>query len=117
MLSDLAALAIDSAMAVLLREAAADGDLVLADPADPCRGSGFVALGMGKLGARELHYSSDVDMIMLYDQDVLRYQGSKSALECFVRRTQQLVRLPYDRTEDDYVFRTDLRLRGRNEVR
>src|SRR3546814_10845982 len=59
MLSDLAALAIDSAMAVLLREAAADGDLVLADPADPCRGSGFVALGMGKLGARELNYSSD----------------------------------------------------------
>src|SRR3546814_9078189 len=75
MLSDLAALAIDSAMAVLLREAAADGDLVLADPADPFRGSGFVALGMGKLGARELNYSSDVDLIMLYDHDVVRYQG------------------------------------------
>src|SRR3546814_2413464 len=111
MLSDLAALAIDSAMAVLLREAAADGDLGLADPADPCRGSGFVALCMGKLGARELNYSSDVDLIMLYDQDVVRYQGRKSALECFVRLTQQLVRLLSDRTEDGYVFRTDLRLR------
>src|SRR3546814_7626750 len=67
----------DSAMAVLLREAAADGDLVLADPADPCRGSGFVALGMGKLGARELNYSSDVDLIMLYDQDVVRYRSEE----------------------------------------
>src|SRR3546814_20416791 len=81
------------------------------DPADPFRGSGFVALGMGKLGALELHYYSDVDLIMLYDQDVVRYQGRKSALECFVRLTQQLVRLLSDRTEDGYVFRTDLPLR------
>ncbi|WP_370154966.1 bifunctional [glutamine synthetase] adenylyltransferase/[glutamine synthetase]-adenylyl-L-tyrosine phosphorylase [Ferrovibrio sp.] len=110
-LSDFAALAVDSAMAVLLRAAAANGELVLPDPADPCRGSGFVALGMGKLGARELNYSSDIDLIMLYDQEVVRYQGRKSAQECFVRLTQQMVKLLNERTEDGYVFRTDLRLR------
>ena len=38
-----------------------------ADPADPGAGSGFVVLGMGKLGARELNYSSDIDLVLLYD--------------------------------------------------
>lgn len=110
-LSDFASLAVDGALAVLLREAAARGDLELPDPKHPCRGSGLVALGMGKLGARELNYSSDIDLIMLFDQEVVRYRGRKSPLECFVRITQQMVRLLNDRTEDGYVFRTDLRLR------
>ena len=111
-LSDFASLSIDSAMAVLLRHAAAQGELKLPDAKkDPCRGSGFVALGMGKLGARELNYSSDIDLIMLFDQDVVRYTGRKTPLECFVRLTQQMFRLLHDRTEDGYVFRTDLRLR------
>ena len=51
-------------MAVLLRDAAARGELQLPSKKDPCKGSGFVALGMGKLGARELNYSSDIDLIM-----------------------------------------------------
>jgi len=110
-LSEFAALAVDGAMAVLLRAAALRGELELPDPRHPCRGSGFVALGMGKLGARELNYSSDIDLIMLFDQDVVRYQGRKSPLECFVRMTQQLFRLLHDRTDEGYVFRTDLRLR------
>jgi glutamate-ammonia-ligase adenylyltransferase len=110
-LSDFAALAVDSAMAVLLRDAAARGELQLPSKKDPCKGSGFVALGMGKLGARELNYSSDIDLIMLYDQEVVRYTGRKSALECFIELTRQMVRLLSDRTEDGYVFRTDLRLR------
>ncbi|HEX6957298.1 MAG TPA: bifunctional [glutamine synthetase] adenylyltransferase/[glutamine synthetase]-adenylyl-L-tyrosine phosphorylase [Ferrovibrio sp.] len=110
-LSDFAALAVDSAMAVLLRAAARQGEFELTSPDDPCRGSGFVAIGMGKLGARELNYSSDIDLIMLYDQEVMRYTGRRSAQESFIRLTQQLVRLLSDRTEDGYVFRTDLRLR------
>lgn len=110
-LSDFAALSVDSAMMVLLRDAADRGDIVLPHPKDPCRDSGFVALGMGKLGARELNYSSDIDLIMLYDAEKVRYQGRRSALECYIRLTQGLVRLLHDRTEDGYVFRTDLRLR------
>ncbi len=110
-LSDFAALAIDLAIGAVLRDAAARGDLKLPSPKEPCKGSGFVALGMGKLGARELNYSSDIDLIMLFDQEVVRYQGRKTALECYVRLTQQMVRLLHEQTADGYVFRTDLRLR------
>ncbi|WP_290981554.1 bifunctional [glutamine synthetase] adenylyltransferase/[glutamine synthetase]-adenylyl-L-tyrosine phosphorylase [Ferrovibrio sp.] len=110
-LSDFAALVIDTAMAATLRDAAARGDIDLPHPEQPCLGSGFVALGMGKLGARELNYSSDIDLIMLFDQEVVRYRGRKSALECYVRLTQQMVRLLHEHNADGYVFRTDLRLR------
>jgi glutamate-ammonia-ligase adenylyltransferase len=110
-LSDFAATCVDLAFAVLLRDAAEAGELALPDRKNPCRGSGFFALGMGKLGARELNYSSDIDLIVLFDPDVARYTGRRSMLECFIRLTQQMVRLLHDRTEDGYVFRTDLRLR------
>ncbi|WP_341897704.1 bifunctional [glutamine synthetase] adenylyltransferase/[glutamine synthetase]-adenylyl-L-tyrosine phosphorylase [Ferrovibrio terrae] len=110
-LSDFAALCVDLAFAALLRDAAESGDLVLQDRKTPCKGSGFFALGMGKLGARELNYSSDIDLIVLFDPEVARYTGRRSMLECFIRLTQQMVRLLHDRTEDGYVFRTDLRLR------
>ncbi len=50
-LSDFADAAIDAAVAHLLREAASAGGFRRRDPADPCRGSGFVIIGMGKLGA------------------------------------------------------------------
>ena len=49
----------------LLRAAHDAGDLILPDPANPSAGGGFTVLGMGKLGARELNYSSDVDLILL----------------------------------------------------
>lgn len=110
-LSDFAALSVDLAFAALLREAGANGELELPDRKNPCKGSGFFALGMGKLGARELNYSSDIDLIVLFDPEVARYTGRRSMLECFIRLTQQMVRLLHDRTEDGYVFRTDLRLR------
>lgn len=110
-LSDFAALAVDLAFAALLRDAAEAGDLVVPDKKNPCKASGYFALGMGKLGARELNYSSDIDLIVLFDPEVAKYTGRRSMLECFIRLTQQMVRLLHDRTEDGYVFRTDLRLR------
>jgi glutamate-ammonia-ligase adenylyltransferase len=110
-LSDFAALAVDLTFAALLRDATDAGDLVVPDRKNPCKGSGFFALGMGKLGARELNYSSDIDLIVLFDPDVAKYTGRRSMLECFIRLTQQMVHLLHDRTEDGYVFRTDLRLR------
>ena len=66
-LSDLAEATLSLAMAHLLRAAHDAGELRLPDPADPARGCGFTVLGMGKLGARELNYSSDVDLVLLYD--------------------------------------------------
>ncbi len=79
----------------------------------PCSGPqdcGIVALAMGKMGAYELNYSSDVDLIVLLDPDRVQ-AGSRSAQDAAVRITQDFVRLMEERTEDGYVFRTDLRLR------
>ncbi len=110
-LSDFAERAVSAALAHLLRQAAARGELELAHDGDPERDCGFVILGMGKLGAKELNYSSDIDLIVLYDPGKARYRGPRGAPEGFVRLTRDLVRILEDRTAEGYVFRTDLRLR------
>ena len=73
--------------------------------------SGFFVLGLGKLGAGELNYSSDIDLIVLFDDMVAKYQGQKSMQDCFTRITKDIVQIIDQRTMDGYVFRTDLRLR------
>lgn len=73
--------------------------------------SGYFILGMGKLGAFELNYSSDIDLIVLFDPDRTTYSGTKSLQACFVKLTQELVQVMEARTMYGYVFRTDLRLR------
>lgn len=111
-LSDLAETALRVAVAHLLRAAHDGGELRLPDPADPARASGFVVLGMGKLGARELNYSSDIDLIVLYDPGAGVYTGPPDAIGiCHTRLTRQLVSLMEARDANGYVFRTDLRLR------
>lgn len=110
-LSDYASLALDLSAAHLLREGHEIGTIVLPNPEEPLVDCGYVILGMGKLGARELNYSSDIDIIVLFDLDKIDYRGSKSPHEYFVRLTKGLVRLMEERTGDGYVFRTDLRLR------
>ncbi|MFD2261464.1 bifunctional [glutamine synthetase] adenylyltransferase/[glutamine synthetase]-adenylyl-L-tyrosine phosphorylase [Lacibacterium aquatile] len=76
---------------------------------------GLVILGMGKLGARELNYSSDIDIIVLYDADRVVPQimalMEYSLTEVYVKATRTLVKLLHERDADGYVFRTDLRLR------
>ncbi len=99
------------AVAHLLRRAAANGDFALRHPDDPERESGLIVLGMGKLGAHELNYSSDIDVIVFYDGEKIDYTGRKTIQECFIRLVRDLVRIMDERTGDGYVFRTDLRLR------
>jgi glutamate-ammonia-ligase adenylyltransferase len=110
-LSAFAEASLDLVVRHLLASAAASGDLSLADPSDPARDSGFVVLGMGKLGARELNYSSDIDLILLYDAEKVRYGGRQGVQPFFTRLAQELVRMMAERTAEGYVFRTDLRLR------
>jgi len=95
----------------LLRRAAEGRDLALPSLDRPSEDSGLVILAMGKLGARELNYSSDIDLIVLYDRDKVDYRGRRTLQDCFVRIARDLVRILQDYTEDGYVFRTDLRLR------
>ena len=110
-LADFAAATLRSACRHLLRRAHEAGDLALPDPDDPERESGLIVLGMGKLGARELNYSSDIDLILLYDQDKAPYAGKHGPQHLFTRMARNLVTLIEERTRDGYVFRTDLRLR------
>lgn len=110
-ISETAETALSLAAAHLLGAAAAGGDLVLPHPDEVERESGLIVLGMGKLGARELNYSSDIDIIVFYDEEKVRYTGRKSVGECFTRMARDLVRIMEERTADGYVFRTDLRLR------
>jgi [glutamine synthetase] adenylyltransferase / [glutamine synthetase]-adenylyl-L-tyrosine phosphorylase len=110
-LSAFADVAIAAATARLLADAAARGDIRLPHGGDPARDSGFVVYALGKLGGRELNFSSDVDLLVLYDQDSIAYTGRQSPQEFYVRLTSQLVRLLQERTMDGYVFRVDLRLR------
>ncbi|BAE51487.1 bifunctional [glutamine synthetase] adenylyltransferase/[glutamine synthetase]-adenylyl-L-tyrosine phosphorylase [Paramagnetospirillum magneticum] len=98
-------------LSFLLRREAERGNLTLAHPEDPEKGSGIIVLGMGKLGARELNYSSDIDLIVFYDHEKLVYTGKRSIQECVIALTKELVRILDERTADGYVFRTDLRLR------
>lgn len=109
-LSDLADGLIDLAATHLLGRLARDGKIDV-DPSDPLRESGLIILGLGKLGARELNYSSDVDLMVLYDDEIVRMGDRSEMGPLFVRLARDLVRLLEHRTAEGYVFRTDLRLR------
>ncbi len=109
-LSDLAEAALSLATRHLLLAAHEAGQLRLPDPAEPDRGSGFVVLGMGKLGARELNYSSDVDLVLLYDPEATRIAGADPGF-VHARLARDLATLMEARDANGYVFRIDLRLR------
>ena len=110
-LSDFACAALGASCRHLLRQMHESGALALPNPDDPEAGSGLIILGMGKLGARELNYSSDIDLIVLFDQDTVPYIGEHGLQHLFTRFARNLVALMDERTRDGYVFRTDLRLR------
>ncbi len=110
-LSDFADTAVEAALASTLRQAAARDEIGLADAAVPTRGCGIAILGMGKLGSRELNYSSDIDLIVIFDPERVDYRHARGVQQGMVRLTRDLMRCLDDRTGDGYVFRTDLRLR------
>ena len=104
--------AVRAALAFLLRKHALAGLLAL-DPRapDPQIGCGVVVLALGKMGARELNYSSDVDLIVLYDQAASAIPPGIEPGPLFVRMAKALTRILQERTSDGYVLRVDLRLR------
>ncbi len=102
------------AVAHLLTQGQTRGELVLPDRKNPAQGCGFTVIGMGKLGAGELNYSSDVDLVLLYDPSAPIYTPATAddAMAGFWSRlARDLVGLMETRNADGYVFRTDLRLR------
>jgi [glutamine synthetase] adenylyltransferase / [glutamine synthetase]-adenylyl-L-tyrosine phosphorylase len=110
-LTDVADTAVGTALRHLLRQAARAGKLALPDPADPETGCGLFVLAMGKMGAFELNYSSDIDLIVFFDPRAPALAPGVEAGPLFVRLIRQFIRLLQERTEHGYVFRVDVRLR------
>jgi glutamate-ammonia-ligase adenylyltransferase len=104
-LSDFADSAIDRAIKAALTERCPD-----AEPA------GFAAIALGKLGSQELNYSSDVDLLLLFDPDHLPRRGRDDPGEAAVRYGRRLVELLQSRTAHGYAARVDLRLRPSPEA-
>jgi glutamate-ammonia-ligase adenylyltransferase len=101
----------DAAVGAAVRHLLARGarQLAHADSEQPERASGYIVLAMGKMGAHELNFSSDIDLIVFYDPAALAEDTEPAPF--YVRLTRGLVKLLQERTPDGYVFRTDLRLR------
>ncbi|MGG7518535.1 bifunctional [glutamine synthetase] adenylyltransferase/[glutamine synthetase]-adenylyl-L-tyrosine phosphorylase [Allorhizobium undicola] len=110
-LSRMADAAIASAIDHLLLQAHDGGKLRLPDRAAPSTGSGLLVLGMGKLGAMELNYSSDIDLVVFFEPLSAILIDPDDASETYGRMMRRLIRILQERTADGYVFRTDLRLR------
>ncbi len=109
-LTDLAEATLRLAVDHLICAAHHAGEITLPDPAQPTHGCGLTVLGMGKLGARELNYSSDIDLVLLFDP-AAQPDHSENLRAVFTRVARALVAMMEARDADGYVFRTDLRLR------
>jgi len=110
-LTDLAVAAVQSALRYLLRQETVRGRLLPRDEHLPEENCGLFVLAMGKMGAGELNYSSDIDLIVFFDPQAPTLARDIEPQPFFVRITQALARLLQQRTADGYVFRVDLRLR------
>lgn len=72
---------------------------------------GIFALALGKYGAGELNYSSDIDFIIFYDPERVKLPQGKTAERQIIKFVQKLVKILGEINGEGYVFRTDLRLR------
>ncbi|PLX39084.1 MAG: bifunctional [glutamate--ammonia ligase]-adenylyl-L-tyrosine phosphorylase/[glutamate--ammonia-ligase] adenylyltransferase [Hyphomicrobiales bacterium] len=110
-LSDIADATLGAAVRFLFRDANRQGKLTRFNEDEPEKDTGYIVIAMGKHGARELNYSSDIDLIVFFDPDLAPIDDPYEAQPFFVRITKRLVKIMQERTGDGYVFRTDLRLR------
>jgi glutamate-ammonia-ligase adenylyltransferase len=110
-LSRLAEATLQLGLRHLLLAAHARGTIKLSEPeTDPARGSGMIILALGKLGGRELNYSSDIDLIVFYDPAAIAFPAETIGA-IYTRLARDLVKLMEAREGGSYVFRVDLRLR------
>jgi glutamate-ammonia-ligase adenylyltransferase len=110
-LTDVAETALGAAARFLLAEAADRGKLLPVDPQHLETGCGYIVLAMGKMGAHELNFSSDIDLMVFFDPRAPARAANIEPGSLYVRLTRDLVKLLQERTADNYVFRVDLRLR------
>ena len=104
-LSDFADQAMDEAIKAAMLERVPD--------AEP---RGLAILALGKLGSRELNYSSDIDLVLLFDPATMPRRERDEPGEAAVRYGRRFIELMQQRTHDGYVARVDMRLRPSPEV-
>jgi glutamate-ammonia-ligase adenylyltransferase len=110
-LTDYADLSCELALRAMIAKEIAREKLPGASEADIETAGGMVCLAMGKMGAHELNYSSDIDLICLFDESRFDPSDYHDARASFVRATRRAMAMLNDPTGEGYVFRTDLRLR------
>ncbi|QUL37143.1 bifunctional [glutamate--ammonia ligase]-adenylyl-L-tyrosine phosphorylase/[glutamate--ammonia-ligase] adenylyltransferase [Erythrobacter sp. JK5] len=88
----------------------------IAERTDQDSTTGFIALALGKQGAGELNYSSDIDPIFLYDPDTLARRPGEDPGDAAQRYARRIVKLLSENTAEGYVLRVDLRLRPASEI-
>jgi glutamate-ammonia-ligase adenylyltransferase len=110
-LSDFADASVAGGVNLVLTEMADLGRVNLVNPDNPGEGSGFTVLALGKHGAGELNYSSDIDLVIFFDPDTRVLRDPSEAATVYTRVAQQLAKLLQERTADGYVHRVDYRLR------
>ncbi|WP_324617327.1 bifunctional [glutamine synthetase] adenylyltransferase/[glutamine synthetase]-adenylyl-L-tyrosine phosphorylase [Microvirga alba] len=110
-LSDFADASVSGGVNLVLTEVADLGRIILQNPDFPGEGSGFTVLALGKHGAGELNYSSDIDLVIFFDPESPALPEGAEAATLYTRIAQQLARLLQERTPDGYVHRVDYRLR------
>lgn len=110
-LTDFADLAVDLATRAMIGAEIRRGKLPGMAEDDIETAGGMVVLAMGKMGAGELNYSSDIDLICLFDETRFSTDDYHEARASFVRATRRMSSMLNDRAAGGYVFRTDLRLR------
>ena len=110
-LTEFAVASVQAALRFVLREEANRHKILPPDPDRPEDGSGLIVLAMGKMGAGELNFSSDIDLIVFYDTVASSLAPDIEPQPFFVRVTQGLSRILQQRSGEGYVFRVDLRLR------
>ena len=98
-------------LSALVADEIARGKLPGVTEADVREAAGMFVLAMGKMGAHELNYSSDIDLVVLFDESRHDPDDYAELRRGFIRVTQKLVKLLSEVTAQGYVFRTDLRLR------
>ncbi|MFO1141284.1 MAG: bifunctional [glutamine synthetase] adenylyltransferase/[glutamine synthetase]-adenylyl-L-tyrosine phosphorylase [Amaricoccus sp.] len=109
-LTALADRAVQLGLDALVRAEADRGKLPGVTPDAP-EAAGMFVIAMGKMGARELNYSSDIDLVVLFDETRHDPDAYADLRRGFIRVTQGLVKLLSETTAEGYVFRVDLRLR------
>lgn len=110
-LTDFGALAADVAAKAEIAALIRRGKLPGMTEDDVETAAGMIILAMGKMGAHELNYSSDIDLIVLFDETRFDPDDFFDARQGMVRATRNFCATLSDKTADGYVFRTDLRLR------